>query len=238
LRNEAGFSGFSKKTLTFLSTNHNKNSKQWFEEHRQEYQEYVLTPFRAFSDALVPIISQIDSEIEVRSHRTVARIYRDTRFSKDKSLYKKALWITFKRTIESWPDFPAFFFELGPGSYTYGLGFYQASRDTLDKIRIILAQKPKLLMNQLSVLKKLPGFRIEGEEYKRALNHAISEKYLSLYQKKNIYFVKTSTVNDKVFSEAILAEVYDSFGTLGTLYDFLATICVKGIDEVARMAVK
>ncbi len=226
------FSGFSRKTLTFLSQNHRKNSKSWFEAHRDDYQNFVLTPFRALSDSLAMIVGQIDEEIETRSQRTVSRIYRDTRFSKDKSLYKKALWITFKRSIDDWPDFPAFFFELSPTSYCFGMGFYAASRDTMDKIRTLLEKKPKIILTQLSALKKLHGFELEGDEYKRIINPAIPGGIMSLYQKKNIYLIKNSTINENVFSESLLSEIGNGFGALGSLYHLFADLHSKDIDKI------
>jgi uncharacterized protein (TIGR02453 family) len=218
------FNGFSQKTIDFLITNSQKNSKQWFEEHRREYEQHVLFPFRELSDSVAPTIVQIDSEIEVRSQRTVSRIYRDTRFSNDKSLYKKALWITFKRPITNWPDFPGFFFELSQESYRFGMGFFAASKDTMDAIRLLIDKKPKLLMTHLADALSLKGFVIEGDEYKKVLNPEIPAEYLSLYQKKNIYFVKNCAIDKVLFSSALATEMSDSFSKLGSLYHFLVDL--------------
>jgi uncharacterized protein (TIGR02453 family) len=218
------FRGFSKKTLTFLRTNYRENSKKWFEEHRKEFEEHVLFPLRALSDLISPIIAQIDGEIEVRPQRTVSRIYRDTRFSKDKSIFKQKLWITFKRPIMNWADFPAFFFEVGPDSYRFGMGYFSASKDTMDKIRLLIEKKPNLLMKHLSLMKELKDFVIEGEEYKRIINSKISAEYLPIYQKKNIYLVKNCSINETFFTNMLASEISDSFGKLGSLYHFLGVI--------------
>lgn len=218
------FKGFSQHTLDFLLINSQKNSKRWFEEHRNEFEEHVLLPFRALSDSISQTIADIDGEIESRSHRTVSRIYRDTRFSSDKSLYKKTLWITFKRPVKNWTDFPGFFFELSPDFYRYGMGFFSASKETMDGIRLLVDENPELLTKQFSVLEKLKGFVIEGTEYKRIINPLVSKDLLSLYQKKNIYFVKNFPVNKALFSKTLASEISDSFSKLAQLYYFLIDV--------------
>ena len=161
------FQGFSRETLAFLRENRRRNSKSWFEEHRHAYERHLLGPMRALAVDLTPLMAQIDPEIETRPHRVVSRIHRDTRFSKDKSLYKLSMWLAFKRPVERWHGLPAYYFELFPDGYRFGMGFYEISRDTMDKVRRAVREKPALVREELAVLRKLPGMHLAGESYKR-----------------------------------------------------------------------
>ncbi|GAB7203030.1 hypothetical protein OS31_45190 [Dickeya oryzae] len=107
-----GFNGFSVQTLTFLQQVRQQDSKEWFEEHRQEYNDQLLTPFRLLVDSLSIPMLQIDDHFETKPAvgKTLSRIHRDTRFSHDKSRYRDKMWFTFKRTHKDWTDAPVYFF--------------------------------------------------------------------------------------------------------------------------------
>ena len=109
------FSGFSKESLDILKQVKINNSKIWFEKHHSEYEKYLLTPFRELVSDLTPMILSVDPDIEVRPaiNKTISRIFRDTRFSKDKSLFRDTMWLVFKRPGSDWKiSIPGFYFEI------------------------------------------------------------------------------------------------------------------------------
>ncbi len=71
---------FSSETIRFLTENRRQNSRAWFEEHREEYELYVMEPLKELTAALGPYMRQIDEEltVEPRVDRTISRIRRDT----------------------------------------------------------------------------------------------------------------------------------------------------------------
>ena len=183
---------------------------------------------RSLAADLSSIITQIDPEIETNPLRVVSRIHRDTRFSHDKSLYKKSMWLTFKRHIEAWQDSPAFYFEISPDSYRFGMGYYAVSRETMDTIRLVIEKKPALIRREhLTVIKSIPGMAIEGETYKRTLNGAIPEEFQQLYQKKELYLVANREIDDLLFSEALVSDLKICFGKMARFYHFLRDLKVK-----------
>ena len=119
------FSGFSAETLGFLRGLETNNNKPWFEAHRGEYQEHLLRPFQLLVAGLSEPMLAIDPHFETRPavDRTLSRIYRDIRFSRDKSPFKTRMWLTFKRPSRDWKTAPAYFFEISPDRYRYGMGF-------------------------------------------------------------------------------------------------------------------
>ena len=76
------FQGFSPETLDFLEAIGANNSKRWLEQHRTMYETYLLNPFRELVMELTPVVSVIDSSIEVRpqdvisGYQVLAPLYR------------------------------------------------------------------------------------------------------------------------------------------------------------------
>lgn len=95
---EKRFSGFSPKTLKFLRGLKTNNNKAWFQAHRADYEKYVLQPLRDLVIDLGDFMLDIDPFFEITPsvNKTISRIYRDTRFSKDKSPFRSTVWFTFK----------------------------------------------------------------------------------------------------------------------------------------------
>ena len=91
------FDGFPKKGVEFLRQLSEHNDREWFSQHKDEYNEYLLAPARDFVTALGERLRKISPGIiaDPRTDRSIFRINRDTRFAKDKSPYKTHLGIFF-----------------------------------------------------------------------------------------------------------------------------------------------
>lgn len=222
-RTEIAFRGFSQRALEFLRNLGADNSKAWFEEHRGEYDEYLLEPMKMLVEALAPAVLAIDPHLDVRPRvdKTISRIHRDTRFSKDKSPYRNFAWIAFKRDVKDWSDCPGFFMEFSPAAYRYGMGFYRASKKTMDGLRRLIDRDPRAFRETIELLDSA-SFRLEGESYKRILNPKMTGTLLDWYQKKNCYVARNKKIDDIFFSPALVAELSDSFGLLAPIYRILA----------------
>lgn len=81
----------SKETLDFLVENRLQNSRDWFHDHKKVYQEVVLAPLIELVEKLTPVMWEIDPLFITTPKvcKTISRIYRDTRYTKDKSLYRE-----------------------------------------------------------------------------------------------------------------------------------------------------
>ena len=98
-KKQGKFNGFSPETLDFLRNLKENNGKVWFEAHKQDYQDYLLDPLRNLVMDMNEFMLTIDPYFDTTpaAKRPISRVYRDTRFSKDTSLYRSAMWMTFKR---------------------------------------------------------------------------------------------------------------------------------------------
>ena len=80
-----GFNGFPPEAVTFFKQLKDNNNKPWFDAHKPDYQEYVMAPTQEFIEEMGLKLGQLSPGIhaEPRVNRSIFRIYRDTRFSKD-----------------------------------------------------------------------------------------------------------------------------------------------------------
>lgn len=220
------FHGFPPAAIQFLRTLRENNCKSWFELHKPDYQNDLLKPLQALVAGLGPLMLSIDPDLVVTPaiNRTISRIYRDTRFSRDKSPYKTCHWITFKRLRQEWKDYPAFFFEISPDSYRYGMGFYSASRQTMDNFRSTVDTNPKAFLAATSFYSKDKTFTIEGEQYKRPLRADISMELQDWYNRKSLYLVSNHQIDGSCIDKKLIRDLQQGFETLAPFYHYLCKV--------------
>lgn len=220
---KSGFTGYSQESIEFLHNLQRNNNKSWFEDHKHIYTDKLLTPTQLLVSELSDFMLEIDPYFETAPavSKTISRIYRDTRFSKDKSPYRAKIWITFKRPRKEWIDAPAFFFELTPESYRYGMGFYSATKDTMDKFRERIDSDPKEFAKATAFYAKQDTFTLEGDQYKRLLDPDKPKEILDWYQRKNLYLVCNRDIDDRVFNRELAQDISDGFGQLADFYHYL-----------------
>ncbi len=130
------FPGFEKKALKFLkalSVSAN-NNKKWFDEHRNEYEMYLKMPMRNLIDTLASEIRKIDPDIVV-NYKSIFRINRDIRFSKDKKPYKTHYAAAFAFDKIKSSEVPQFYFHFSPDEFIFAAGQYSTDAVYLKKIR-------------------------------------------------------------------------------------------------------
>jgi uncharacterized protein (TIGR02453 family) len=221
------FNGFSQGTLKFLKSLKANNNKVWFEKHRADYQKYVLEPLRNLVTDLGEFMLHIDPRFEITPtiNKTISRIYRDTRFSKDKSPFRSSVWITFKNRNKNWTTLASgYFFELSVNSYRYGMGFYNAAPAIMSKFREMIDENPKEFLKAISFFDKQNEFILEGEKYKRILDKSKPEKIQNWYQRKNMYLVCNRKIDDALFSHKLVDDLIVGFKMIAPLYHYLQKI--------------
>ncbi|MGC6231935.1 MULTISPECIES: DUF2461 domain-containing protein [Hafnia] len=221
---ETTFSGFTQQGLNFLQQVRVENSKEWFEENRSVYNQHVLTPFRALVDELATPMLKIDPQFETRPAigKTLSRIHRDTRFSHDKSRYRSQMWLTFKRHSKEWTDAPVFFFEISPDTLRYGLGYYSASKGTMDRFRHLALRQPEEFAAATACCKK--PFELVGDMYKRPLVKEQDPAIANWYNRKTFAVMVTDHQVEQLFSSALPEMLAKRFTQLAPLYQFLMKV--------------
>lgn len=233
LEQQRCFNGFSRKTLKFLKDLEANNNKKWFESHRSDYEEYVLQPLRDLVTDLGDTMLDIDPcfEITPAVNKTISRIYRDTRFSKDKSPFRSVVWFTFKNQNKDWMTHVCgYFFELSINAYRYGMGFYSAAPAIMSKFREMIDDNPKEFLKAISFLENQKDFVLEGEKYKRIIDKTQPENIQHWYQRKNMYIVCNRKIDKILFSSKLTDDLSSGFKMIAPLYHYLQ----KVIHEIKR----
>lgn len=213
---------FTQESLNYLKEVREQNSKTWFVNHKERYTDSLLLPFQNLVNELRNTMYGIDSEFELlpKVDKTISRIYRDTRFSKDKSLYKDRMWITFKKSGKDKSDYPAYFLEITPYNYRYGMGFFCAVPKTMNAVRERMDTRSSEMIGIIEKMEKKGIFHPEGEMYKRNRYTDKKEKLQQWYNRKNIYAVHNSDGVSGLFSDSFADRLKTDYQSLSGLYEF------------------
>ena len=214
------FKGFTSETFQFFDDLAENNYKEWFEEHRSVYENELLNPLKALVTALSPAMFNIDSQFELRPHRVLSRIYRDTRFSKDKTPYKTHLWMSFFIPVKEWFNCPGYFIELSSEGYFLGMGMYQPNKKTLESLRDRISYERDDFERETTKILDL-GFEIGGDTYKRIQKNDLPEYFQQWMQRKAIYVFKKKPLGKEVFSADFVNVLQKDFESLAWLYNFM-----------------
>ncbi|HWP38320.1 MAG TPA: DUF2461 domain-containing protein [Gemmatimonadales bacterium] len=141
---------FTAATLAFLRGLKKNNTKSWFEAHRAEYEAHVRGPMRELIEEMDVRFARFAPEITGDPRRSMFRIYRDIRFSKDKSPYKThaACWFHHRdadRRVGSEAEGggAGFYFQIAPGDSFIGAGIWMPPRPVLNRVRDAIAEHPR-----------------------------------------------------------------------------------------------
>ncbi|MDL2242026.1 DUF2461 domain-containing protein [Bacteroidales bacterium OttesenSCG-928-L03] len=220
---------FTPKTFEFFAQLLENNNKPWFDEHKSIYQEQVLQPLKDLALALSPAMYQIDSQFDLRPQKMISRIYRDIRFSHDKTPYKQHMWISFQRPMdkkgEDWESFPGFYLEVGAEGVGYGMGLFMPKKKVMDRYRDQVEYDPDSFRKMTQDLLGKHGFELGGEAYKRPLKSDLPDYFQAWIQRKGIYLHKNIPVQDLFFSPDFVPYLEQELRLLAPLYDFFVDIC-------------
>jgi len=141
---------FSAATLGYLRNLKRHNERPWFEAHRAEYEGDVKAPMRELIEEMDVRLAHLAPEIIGDPKRSMFRIYRDIRFSTDKSPYKThaSCWFYHRdgtRGVgrEAAGGGAGFYFQIAPGDSFTGGGMWMPPREALIKLRDAIAEDPE-----------------------------------------------------------------------------------------------
>lgn len=220
------FTGFSPETFKFFNDLKEYNYKPWFDEHKPIYQEEVVQPLKALVNIMTPAMYAIDPQINMNPNKIVSRIYRDIRFSKDKTPYRTSMWISFQRALTDWKIFPGYYLEISEKGYQYGMGLYLPRKKEMDSFRSAIEYDPKHFREMTKDLIGKQGFILGGEEYKRPINkNDLPEYFQQWMQRKSICLYRDFPVGEELFSADFAQFLANEFTLLQPLYNYLVEIC-------------
>jgi len=188
---------FTPESFAFLRELRENNNRDWFAENKQRYEREVRDPALRFISDFGPHLSHIAPRLVADPRRSMFRIYRDTRFSRDKSPYKTHVGIHFfHEKAKAAASVPGFYLHISPGESFAAAGIWHPDPRSLGKVReAIAAKSPAWLRIKKS---KLP---IEGGTLKRpprgfAADHPLIDDL------KRTDFVTSTRLDDEELCDA------------------------------------
>lgn len=215
---------FTKQTFTFLSELAENNNREWFAAHQQEYEDFVRTPALDF-------ISDMSDEMPGISHHFLAqpkkvggslmRVYRDTRFSRDKTPYKINIGIQFRHELGKDIHTPGYYLHIAPGECFVGAGLWHPDADALFKIREAIVKKPEAWLAARDDSVFCMHYTLEGDALANA-PHGFAKDHPQVADLKRKDFIGLATMSEATVASAKLrAQVADRFRQAAPFMRFL-----------------
>ncbi len=186
----SSFAGFPPEALQFFEDLEQNNNREWFQPRKEQFEHLVRTPMLELVSAVNDGLAKFAPEHITDPKKAVFRIYRDTRFSPNKTPYKNHIAASFHRRGLEKVGAAGFYFSVNHKVVELGGGIYHPPPDTLFAVRThIAATYPELRELAASRrLKKLMG-ELKGEELARAPKGFDSDHpALDLVKKKDWVF--------------------------------------------------
>lgn len=140
------FTGFTPATFQFFAGLVHNNERAWFEAHREDYARHVVEPALALIADLDPIVQTISPHyrgVAKKQGGSLMRIFRDTRFSRDKTPYKTNIGIQLRHEAAADVHAPGFYLHLDLQECFLGSGTWHPEPADLLKIRQRVALRPE-----------------------------------------------------------------------------------------------
>lgn len=157
---------FTRATFRFLSDLAANNEREWFAANKVRYEQDVKEPALRFIQAFAPELDRISPHF-MATPRSLFRIHRDTRFSKDKSPYKTHTGIQFRHDRTRDVHAPGYYLHIQPGQVFAALGIWHPDASSLRAIRERIVEEPAEWKRASRAKKLRETFELEGERLKR-----------------------------------------------------------------------
>ncbi|HZV69155.1 MAG TPA: DUF2461 domain-containing protein [Saprospiraceae bacterium] len=205
-------------TVKFLKDLGKNNNREWFLAHKDQY-EAALDNVKKFKDEVVRGLNKKD----VVEDGKVFRIYRDVRFSKDKTPYKTNLGTHFIRATKARRG--GYYLHLEPGESFVGGGFWEPEPADLKRIRDEFAHDDKIIRKIIGQKKFLQYFgSINGDELKTAPSgYDKDHPAIDLIRKKQ-FTIGRKFIDKEVTSPDFLKEVILTFEAMRPFFDYMSEI--------------
>lgn len=226
------FKGFDRNIFTLLEINKFNDSKPFYESVKEEIKQGAIVPMRQLAADLCDELFEIDEKMNLIPTKMVSRIRRDTRFSKNKDLYRANVWCMFMRDKHLWERQPCMWFEFYPEFYSYGVGTFRTDTLFLEFFREYLASHQDEFREAIRVL-SLTGATLDIECFKKDKSgiERVAEDLRKFYNCKYFYFIYSSPEMEKLIDGSIKEELTYALRAFTPLYKFLATITDKIVEQ-------
>ena len=214
--------------FSFLEDLKENNHREWFQNNKTRYQEQYNYALQ-FADEILLRMKQIDTIETISGKKSLFRINKDVRFSKDKSPYKTNIGGALKRATKHLRG--GYYFHIEPGNCFLGGGFCAPSPEDLKHIRLQIAADPGPLQQILSSKEFIATFgQLEGEQLKSApKGFSKDHPAIDLINYKQFLLIKKLT-DEEVQSKQYLETVVSTFQAMRPFFDYMSEILTTDLN--------
>ena len=208
-------------TLNFLSTLNRNNNREWFTEHKNLYLESQQNVI-SFLENLIDEIAKFDEEIlKIDAKKSLFRIYRDVRFSKDKSPYKTNFGAGLG--MGKGTKITGYYMHIEPGKSFLAGGVYQPESSVLKEIRKEISMNGKAfleILEQKNFRNNFRGLSVENK-LKRVPNDFEKDDPMAEFLKLKNFIVVHPVSDESLLKENAAKDFAKIFESIKPLNDFL-----------------
>lgn len=221
----------TKANFNFLNQLKHNNNRDWFNANKEEYlkqHENII----AFADALLLEMNKHDYIETLSGKKSLFRIYRDVRFSKDKSPYKTYWAGGFKRATQELRG--GYYFHIEEGNTMVGGGFWNPNKEDLQRIREDIAADDGELRKILnsSAFKKTFG-ALEGDQLKTSpKGFDKAHPAIDLLRYKQFIISKKFT-DEEVLSPDFVLKVNTTFKEMRPFFDYMSVAVTTDANGIS-----
>jgi uncharacterized protein (TIGR02453 family) len=220
----SGFGGFSRDFIRFFEELAANNDRDWFNDNKSRYLDTVVGPISEFIVEMAPRLKKISKHFtaDPRPHGgSMFRIYRDTRFSKDKTPYKTHAGVQFRHSAGRDAHGPGFYVHLAPDEVFSGGGIWHPPNPVLNSIRDSMADNVRAWARIANAKKTREVGGIRGEQLKRPPRGFDAEHiHIEDLKRKSLYIMTESDPNTMLGPEFV-DRVTESFRRAAPLNRFV-----------------
>lgn len=228
------FTGFPKECVEFYRALEKNNSTTWFNNHKNDYEQYVLTPSRDYVVAMGEKLRKISPAIHAdpRVNKSLFRIYRDVRFSNDKLPLKTNLGIWFWEGEGKRFDYSGYYFHLEPPTIFFAAGIHIFDPHRLKVFRDAVVHEihgPNLIKAIKSVEKA--GLKINGEHYKKTpRGYDKDYKYAKYLLFNGLHAYHEIKIPPEFYNQKLIDFSFGYFKAMAPIHKWLVAITESAED--------
>lgn len=217
-----------KSSLDFLQELKANNNKPWFDTHKTTYLN-ELNHIETFAGALLQELSKTDVLETASGKKSVYRIYRDIRFSKDKTPFKSFWGGSYTRATSERRG--GYYYHLEQGNSFIAGGFWGPNAADLKRVRSEFAHDPEPMQKILHSESFIRTFgTLQGEQLKtKPKGFDIDHEAIDLLRYKQFLLIKRFT-DQEVLSPLFLEQALDTFKNMRPFFDYMSEILTTDIN--------
>ena len=227
----AAFQGFHPDAAQFLLDLASNNERAWFQAHKADYERMCKAPMEAFVAALAERFTARGLPLLADPRRSIFRIYRDTRFAKDKTPYKTHLganfpWLDDGGQADAGAHANGGYFHFQPGEMYVGGGMWMAECPRLEAFRRAIVEdedRVRAAIEDPGFVAAFGGISSHHELVRVPPGYPKDHPLAELFRYKDVVFGR-SLADDETFRPDLPDLVADAYDAAMPVFRFLATL--------------